>query len=148
MYKPLECHAGAAFRDVELKEYYATVGLHSPSDFMTFNFGKKPFRYDLEKRILQEKQEVVKSILSQPINHYTIHQIVHSYLLFHGYAKSLDAFEKAAQIDRNDTKLIKKDAFSPASNQMEFKSPDKGAKGLLEKDGDGKNGDNNGGTYL
>lgn len=78
---------------------------------MTFNFGAKPFKFDIEKKILEEKQEGIKSIMSQPIDHYTIHQIVHSYLLFHGYSKTLDAFEKSAQIERKDTKLITKDFF-------------------------------------
>ena len=85
--------------------------MHSPGEFATFNFGAKPFKFDLEKHILAEKQEGVKNIISQPIDHYTIHQIVHSYLLFHGYSKTLDSFENAAQIERKDTKLIKKDLF-------------------------------------
>mgnify|MGYP000900559050 FL=1 len=94
-----------------MKEYYATLGLHSPGESVTFNFGAKPFKFDIEKKILEEKQEGIKSIMSQPIDHYTIHQIVHSYLLFHGYSKTLDAFEKSAQIERKDTKLITKDFF-------------------------------------
>lgn len=114
------------FKDVELKEYYATLGLHSPSEYVTFNFGAKPFKFDLEKLIMEDKQESIQRILQQPIDHYTIHQIVHSYLLFHGYSQTLESFEKAAQIDRKDTKLTKIDA-------MEIKSVRKKSVKLLDK---------------
>ncbi len=99
------------FKDVELKEYYATLGLHSPNEYVTFNFGAKPFKFDLEKLVLEDKQDSIQRILKQPIDHYTIHQIVHSYLLFHGYSQTLESFEKAAQIDRKDTKLPKIEAM-------------------------------------
>jgi len=96
---------------VELKEYYATIGLHSLNECITFNFGNKPFKFDIEKLIMEEKRENVKGILKQPINHYSLHQIVHSYLNFHGYANTLEAFEKAAQIERRDVGLPRKEVF-------------------------------------
>lgn len=103
---------GPAFRDVELLDYYATISLHSTGEFVTFNFGAKPFRFDLEKHILQEKKTMTKEILGQSIDHYTMHQIVHSYLLFHGYAKTLEAFEKVTQIQRKDAVLMKAEPFN------------------------------------
>lgn len=75
---------------------------------------------------MEDKQESIQRILQQPIDHYTIHQIVHSYLLFHGYSQTLESFEKAAQIDRKDTKLTKIDA-------MEIKSVRKKSVKLLDK---------------
>jgi len=99
---------GPAFRDVDLLEYYATVSLHSLNENITFNFGAKPFMFDLEQMILEEKREEIQNILSQPINHYSLHQVVHSYLNFHGYANTLEAFEKAAQMERQDIGLPRK----------------------------------------
>ena len=106
------CCLGPAFKDVELADYYATIGLHSSGEFITFNFGAKPFRFDLEKYIQEDKKAITQDILSQPLDHYTMHQIVHSYLLFHGYSQTLEAFEKATQIQRKDTQLKKIEAFS------------------------------------
>jgi len=104
-------YTGPAFKDVELKEFHATIGLHSLNESVTFNFGSKPFKFDLEKMILEEKREGVRSIIKQPINHYSLHQIVHSYLNFHGYANTLEAFEKAAQIERKDVGLPRSEVF-------------------------------------
>jgi hypothetical protein len=94
-----------------LTEFYATIGLHSLNESITFNFGAKPFRFDIEKMILEERKEGSKNILSQPVNPYSLHQIVHSYLNFHGYAMTLEAFEKAAQIERKDAGLPRIDVF-------------------------------------
>ncbi len=40
--------SGPAFKEVEIKEFYATIGLHSPSEGVSFNFGSKPFKFDLK----------------------------------------------------------------------------------------------------
>jgi len=98
---------GPAFKDVELKEYYATIGLHSLNECVTFNFGAKPFKFDLDNVVLEEKRDGIRSILKQPINHFSLHQIVQSYLYFHGYEDTLEAFEKTAQIERKDIILLK-----------------------------------------
>jgi len=111
--------SGPAFKDIELKEYYATISLHSLSECVTFNFGAKPFKYDIEKMILEEKREGIKSILAQPVNQYALHQIVHSYLNFHGYVNTLEAFEKAAQIERKDVGLPRKEVFKEKEESKE-----------------------------
>ncbi len=102
---------GPAFQDIELKEHYATVGLHSMNESVTFNFGNTPFKFDLEKLIMDEKRESIKTILKQPIDHYSLHHIIHSYLNFHGYANTLEAFEKSSQIERKDVGLPRKEVF-------------------------------------
>ena len=56
--------------------------------------------------ILEEKKEGIQNILKQPINHYSLHQIVQSYLYFNGYSNTLKAFEKSAQINREDIVLL------------------------------------------
>jgi len=68
---------------------------------------------------LDEKRENVKGILKQPINHYSLHQLVHSYLNFHGYANTLEAFEKAAQIERRDVGLPRKQVLEDLENDKD-----------------------------
>lgn len=91
--------------------------MHSLNERVTFNFGSKPFKFDLDKLILDEKRDSVKSILKQPINHYSLHQIVHSYLNFHGYANTLEAFEKSAQIERKDVGLPRHEIFEESAGE-------------------------------
>lgn len=56
-----------------MKEFYPTVGLHSPNESVTFNFGKKKFKFDLKNHILNEKREGIKVILDQAIHSFEIH---------------------------------------------------------------------------
>jgi hypothetical protein len=39
-----------AFKDIEIKEYYATIGLHSLNESVTFNFSGTtvPFKFDIK----------------------------------------------------------------------------------------------------
>mmetsp|Transcript_29712 Transcript_29712/g.27185 ORF Transcript_29712/g.27185 Transcript_29712/m.27185 type:complete len:86 (+) Transcript_29712:367-624(+) len=55
---------GPAFKDVELREYHAALSLHSLNEHVTFNFGSKPFTFDIDSMILEEKKEGIKSILN------------------------------------------------------------------------------------
>lgn len=93
--------------------------MHSLNERVTFNFGSKPFKFDLDKLILDEKRDSVKSILKQPINHYSLHQIVHSYLNFNGYANTLEAFEKSAQIERKDVGLPRHEIFEESAGEKQ-----------------------------
>ena len=58
--------------------------------------------------ILLEKKESINSILNIGIEHFDVHQIVHSYLYFNGYFKTLDSFEQSTSLERNETFLLKK----------------------------------------
>lgn len=99
---------GPAFKDIDIKEYYATIGLHSLHQSVKFNFGQEPFKFNLKEHILKEQKEGIRSILDQEVHSYDIHQIVHSYLYFNGYFETLQAFEKACQFQRSNTYLIPK----------------------------------------
>jgi len=88
---------------------------------VTFNFGNKPFKFDVKQLVLDEKRESVKTILKQPINHYSLHQIVHSYLNFHGYANTLEVFEKTAQIERTDVGLPRSEVFEDPNEDKDEK---------------------------
>jgi len=54
---------GPAFKDIELCEFHATIGLHSLNESITLNFGRKKFKLSLEQLILDEKKATIKQIL-------------------------------------------------------------------------------------
>ena len=89
-----------------LQNYYPTVGLHSKSENITFNFGKKRFQLNLETMINAEKKRIIEEIEKKNIDSFEIHQIIHSYLYFYGYFETLDSFEKNSNIKRNQSSLI------------------------------------------
>ena len=39
---------GPAFKDIELCDFHATIGLHSLNECVTMNFGKREFMLSLE----------------------------------------------------------------------------------------------------
>lgn len=45
-----------AFTDIEVREFYATLSLHSPEEHVTLNFGKKPFKFPIKKYIIDQKR--------------------------------------------------------------------------------------------
>src|SRR5689334_22011831 len=93
--------------------------MHSPGECLTFNFGAKPFKFDIANMILEEKKQQIINILEQPVDYFTLHQIVHSYLNFHAYADTLKAFEKVAQMERKDVGLPRKEALGCKEEHQE-----------------------------
>ncbi|KAI8467332.1 MAG: SPRY-domain-containing protein [Monoraphidium minutum] len=73
-----------------------TVGLHSRNESVALNFGAKPFRFDLESMIAEEKAAEQAAIRSVPVPPSAGHEVVHAYLLHYGYAATLSAFDAAA----------------------------------------------------
>lgn len=136
-------YIGAAFKDVELREYHAALSLHSLGEHITFNFGSKPFTFDIENMILEEKREGIKSILCQPINYNSLHQIVHSYLTFHGYVNTLEAFEKSAKIERRDTGLPRKNVFEEQLDEEKKELDDAANENKDDEIGEEPNGETN-----
>lgn len=43
---------GIAYRDVHTPDLYPTVSFHSPNEEVKVNFGKDPFKYDIESMIV------------------------------------------------------------------------------------------------
>ena len=75
-------------------DYYATLSLHSVNELVTFNFGAKPFKFDIEKLRKEEQTNVIQGIVQQEVHPFDVYQIVYSYLLFNGYADTLNAFKE------------------------------------------------------
>ena len=102
---------GVAFKNIWNKDQdlnlFATVGLHSMNESLTFNFGLKSFQFDVKSLILNEKKEIISKVLNQKIPPIDTHQIVHNYLYMNDYHKTLEAFEASSQLERTKAFLAK-----------------------------------------
>ncbi|KRX04794.1 Concanavalin A-like lectin/glucanases superfamily [Pseudocohnilembus persalinus] len=112
--------AGIRCEEEEIREFYATVGLHGIQTQITFNFGKKEFLFNIKDYIEQEKKKGVSSVMEQELPIYQIHEIVHSYLYFQGYFDTLKEFESACQLNRDNVFLMKNDNPNRQINQNQF----------------------------
>lgn len=72
---------------------YPTIAVHGPNEEVTVNFGKQPFRFDIEMFMFKErqKQEELIGKLTLPPN--VSHWIVRSYLLHYGYQDTVNSFD-------------------------------------------------------
>ena len=100
-------YEGNLLRNIEPKEYFPTIALHSENECVTLNFGAKPFSFNLEAMIVVETNEIINEILSQKLNLYDVHQIVHSYLYINGYGSTLDAYERNCLMGRDEVYVRK-----------------------------------------
>lgn len=57
--------------------------------------------------ILKEKKMIISNVLNQKIAPIDTHQIVYNYLYMNDYHKTLEVFESATQMERNNAYLIK-----------------------------------------
>jgi len=85
------------------------VGLHSTNAHIQFLFKENEFAFKLNERILEEKKSAIQIIMQENVSHYDLHEIVHSYLYHNGYFETLMAFEKNANLQKQNIKLLKND---------------------------------------
>ncbi|KAK9862364.1 hypothetical protein WJX84_006280 [Apatococcus fuscideae] len=92
---------GIAFHKVFASEQalFPTVGLHSHNESVTLNFGQKPYRFDIQGYIQEERQSKSLAVQGTPVPAGVSHQLVRDYLLYYGYADTLQAFEAASGLD-------------------------------------------------
>jgi len=50
---------GPVFFDIDNREFYATLGMRGPKQKVKFNFGKEPFRFDLNLHVKNEKDAIM-----------------------------------------------------------------------------------------
>ncbi len=78
---------------------YPTIGLHSPGETVLVNFGpavgQKPFKFDLDGMIMEQKQKIFSEINSYPMHVGDVNAIIRNYLLHYGYEDTLKSFEAA-----------------------------------------------------
>ena len=82
---------GVAFQNVKAT-LFPTVGLHSQNEHVEVNFGAKPFQFDIEGMIAEEREQRQFVVLQSKIPSNACHSIVCSYLKHYGYADTLRAF--------------------------------------------------------
>ncbi|GFR46622.1 hypothetical protein Agub_g8226, partial [Astrephomene gubernaculifera] len=75
---------------------YPTIGLHSKGERVQVNFGHKPFVFDLEGMLAEERSAQRAAVERMPLSPAASHQLVRQYLLHYGYQASLGAFDEAA----------------------------------------------------
>lgn len=80
---------------------YPTVGLHSKNECVEVNFGQKPFKFDIEGMIQEEREQQRAAVQSIKVSTGVVHQVVRKFLLHYGYAETLKAFDAAAGLGDN-----------------------------------------------
>ena len=90
-------HLGDAFVGVG-GVLYPTVGLHSPNESVSINFGGSPFKFDCEGLVASEREARVEQVAKVPVSDASVHRLVRAYLLHHTYEKTLDALDAATPV--------------------------------------------------
>ena len=84
---------GTAFQNVK-GTLYPTIGLHSQNEKVELNFGSRPFQFDVEGMIAEEREQRAAAIRQLEIPTSAPHNIVRSYLRHYGYADTLAVFDE------------------------------------------------------
>ncbi|KAJ5070780.1 ran-binding protein [Anaeramoeba ignava] len=89
-----------AFQQVETKQkLYPIVGLRSRGEIITANFGKSPFKFDIESYFLDHQEKIRNSVfydshfISLALNH-----LIFSHLINRGFANTLLAFSNECDV--------------------------------------------------
>ncbi|RIA98129.1 concanavalin A-like lectin/glucanase domain-containing protein [Glomus cerebriforme] len=108
-------HLGIAFRDLK-GELYPSIGLRTQGESIEVNFGNRSFKYAIEHYMKEEKTRLWHAINAKPIPPIsspstsvpisqaasetnltaTVHQLIMSYLVHHGYSETAKAFSTDA----------------------------------------------------
>lgn len=106
-------HLGIAFTDLP-PNLYPTVGLQTPGEVVDANFGQSPFVFDIEDMMKELKRRTRLTIERFPVVdkqgewQTTLHRIVQTYLVHHGYCSAAEAFARSTgQAFTEDVKSIK-----------------------------------------
>ncbi|XP_050396558.1 ran-binding protein 9 isoform X1 [Patella vulgata] len=106
-------HLGVAFTALP-PNLYPTVGLQTPGEVVEANFGQAPFIFDIEDYMKEYRMKTRMTIERFPVSdrrgewQSTLHRIVSTYLVHHGYCSTAEAFSKVtAQPIEEDIASIK-----------------------------------------
>lgn len=89
-------YLGAVFTNVELREYYPTLCLSSFGEQATCRF-VPPFQFDLEGLVYEEGNKASERVTQETIEPCYLHDLVHDYLTYEGYADTLKEFDSASK---------------------------------------------------
>lgn len=106
-------HLGIAFTDLP-PNLYPTVGLQTPGEVVDANFGQAPFVFDIEDMMKELRRRTRLTIERFPVSdkqgewQTTLHRIVQTYLVHHGYCTAAEAFARCTgQAFNEDIRSIK-----------------------------------------
>jgi len=94
-------HIGEAFQNLPAIPLYPTVGLQTPNEELSANFGQYEFMFDFEDYIKEWRKNTQVMISKYTIDdgqtkiQTILHKLVTSYLLHHGYVVTTDAFNQS-----------------------------------------------------
>mmetsp|Transcript_31838 Transcript_31838/g.82435 ORF Transcript_31838/g.82435 Transcript_31838/m.82435 type:complete len:483 (-) Transcript_31838:738-2186(-) len=86
---------GLAFKGAK-RVLYPTVGLHSANEHLQVNFGARPFVFDIQGLVAEERQKHQVVVSRMEVAPGVTHSIVRDYLTHFGYGSTLAAFNAAA----------------------------------------------------
>ena len=125
---------GVAFHNVKAT-LFPTVGLHSQNEHVEVNFGAKPFQFDIEGMVAEERDQRQQEVLRSTIPGQACHNLVCSYLRHYGYADTLKAFDADAFAQDTGPGQQNGEAFGLEDRKrvrtMLFEGDVEGARGLL-----------------
>ncbi|XP_063239311.1 ran-binding protein 9 [Bacillus rossius redtenbacheri] len=90
---------GVAFTDLP-PNLYPTVGLQTPGEIVDANFGQSPFVFDIEDMMKELRARTQTTIHQHPVPdnqgewQATLHKMVSTYLVHHGYCATAEAFSQ------------------------------------------------------
>ncbi|XP_064096966.1 ran-binding protein 9-like [Macrobrachium nipponense] len=97
-------YLGVAFTDLP-SELYPTVGLQTPGEVVDANFGQAPFVFDIGEMMRELQSRVRMTIQNFPVPdtygqwQTTLHRMVSTYLVHHGYCATAEAFARSTSQD-------------------------------------------------
>ena len=86
-------YLGVAFSNIT-GTLYPVVGLHSPGQIITANFGHHSFKYDIVGHIEDEYDQMMRRISEIPLQPGLINEIIESYLLHYAFEETAIEFTK------------------------------------------------------
>ncbi|XP_053207512.1 ran-binding protein 10-like [Panonychus citri] len=92
---------GIAFTDLPNIPLYPTIGLQTPGEKVTANFGLEPFCYDIEDDLRALRQRITSNIINHPVK-YTewqsaINKLVLSWLIHNSYCSTAEVFSSVTK---------------------------------------------------
>lgn len=118
-------YLGTAFQKIKDTELYPFVGFKTPGEKIEANFGAKPFKFDIQQFLANEKQALLSSITFKPtttqkfdtISNFEVKSIadnvVMEYLNHNGYDNAAKSLKKA---------LLLKHGKSAEDEQLDIES--------------------------
>ena len=81
---------------------YPTIGLHSPGEHVSVNFGQKPFLFDIQKYISKRESEMTREISKREVSNTLMRSLVIDYLRHHGFERTY----RALTLDESENSIL------------------------------------------